>query len=253
VRRILRRPRRRDPEGRMTILEHLGELRYRLVWIISSVSLAGIAGWVMFDRVVEILKRPACPYLERAPTGCDLIFTGPLDIFTLRLKVSIYIGFAIAFPIVLFHFWRFVSPGLHRREKRYVIPFVFSGMVLFVTGVYFAYMTLPQALQFLIGPAITGTSALPLLAVKDFINFMLLYLLAFGLCFEFPLVLMFLSLARVITSRQMARFRRHVFVGIAVVVAVATPSVDLYTMTVLTAAMYILYEACIWLSRLLKR
>lgn len=237
----------------MTILEHLGELRYRLVWIIVSVSLAAVAGWVSFDRVVDVLKAPACPYLKRSPTGCNLIFTSPLEIFVLRLKVSVYIGFAIAFPMVLFHFWRFIAPGLHRREKRYAIPFVASGMVLFATGIFFAYVTLPQALQFLIGPAITGRSAVPLLAVKDFITFMLLYLLAFGLCFEFPLVLMFLSLARVVNSRQMARYRRHVVIVIAVVVAVATPSVDLYTMVVLTVAMYVLYEACIWLSRLLKR
>lgn len=233
----------------MTVLEHLDELRYRLVWVICSVALAGITGWVFFDTVVGALLDPARPYL----TEGKLIFTGPLEVFVLRLKISLYVGFGIAFPLVLFHFWRFVAPGLHRREKRYAIPFVVSGMALFCAGVYFAFLTLPQALRFLIGPAIAGEFIRPLLTAKQYLDFMLLYLLGFGLSFEFPLVLMFLALARVITSRQMAKYRRQVFVGIAVVVAFATPSVDVYSMTVLTAALYVLYEACIWLSRLLKR
>lgn len=236
----------------MTLLEHLQELRYRLVWVIASVSFAAIAGWMLFDRVVETLLAPAQPFLK-GPTGGRLIFTGPTEIFLTRLKIAMYVGFAIAFPLVLFHFWRFVSPGLKSNEKRYAVPFVFFGMLLFVAGGYFAYITLPQALSFLIGPAIAGTQIVPLLNAKQYLDFMLLYLLAFGLTFEFPLVLMFLALARVVTSRQMARYRRHVFLGIAVVVAFATPSVDFYSMTVLTLALYVLFEMSIWIARLLKR
>lgn len=233
----------------MTILEHLGELRYRLVWVVGSVALAAIAGWFVFDAVVAAVLEPARPYLRDQ----TLIFTGPTDALVIRLKVAVYVGFAIAFPIVLFHFWRFVAPGLHSREKRYAIPFVVSGMGLFALGVWFAFFTLPQALQFLIGPAISGKYIQPLLTARQYLDFMLLYLVAFGLSFEFPLVLMFLSLARVVTSRQMAAHRRHVFLCITIVVAFATPSVDFYSMTVLSLAMYVLYESCIWLSRLLRR
>jgi sec-independent protein translocase protein TatC len=250
--RLFRRGARRDPEARMTLLEHLDELRYRLIWVIVSVGLSAAGGWLLFDRVVSVLIHPACPYL-RGPGGCTLVFTGPLEVFLLRLKVGVYVGFAIVLPLVLYHFWRFVAPGLHRQEKRYVVPFIFFGVLLFATGVWFAFLTLPQALRFLIGPSIAGTHIRPLLTGRQYVDFMLLYLSAFGLSFEFPLVLMFLALARVITSRQMASARRHVFLGIAVVVAVATPSVDFYTMTVLTIALYVLYEMCIWLSRLLKR
>jgi sec-independent protein translocase protein TatC len=237
----------------MTLIEHLEELRSRLMWVIGSVGLAGVAGWFLFEPVVDLLLKPACPFLEDTPTGCSLVFIGPLEAFSLRLKVAAYIGFAIAFPIVLYHFWRFIAPGLKSNEKRYVVPFVASGMVLFAIGVLFAYTSLPQALAFLIGPAITGGVIQPLLTAKQFIGFMLLYLAAFGLAFEFPLVLMFLTLARIISSKQMAQFRRQVMLGIALVVAFLTPSVDWYTMVVLTAAMYVLYEGCIWLSRLLKR
>lgn len=236
----------------MTLLEHLQELRGRLVWIFASVSVCGIAGWVLFDKIIERLVEPAKPYLQDLADG-KLIFTGPMEAFSLRFKVAIYVGFALAFPIVLFHVWRFVSPGLKRKERRYAVPFILSGMLLFGVGVAFALFTLPQSLRFLIGPEITGTGIRPLLSAKSYMDFALLYLVAFGLAFQFPVVLMFLTLLRVISSAQMARYRRHVFMGVAVVVAVITPSVDWVSMTVLTVAMYVLYELCIWISKLLRR
>lgn len=236
----------------MPLLEHLEELRSRLIWISVSVGLAGVVGWILFDRVVELLLRPARPYLTDLTHG-KLIFTSPIEAFTLRFQVALYVGFAIAFPIVLFHVWRFVSPGLRRTERRYAIPFVASGLLLFAGGVVFAYVTLPQALRYLIGPAITGTSLEPLLSARSYVQFGLLYHAAFGLGFEFPVLLMGLSLIGVISSRQMRRYRRHVFFGIAVASAVLTPSVDWFTMTALTVALYLLYEACIWLSRALGR
>jgi sec-independent protein translocase protein TatC len=236
----------------MTLLEHLEELRSRLIWIIASIAIAGVAGWFLFDRVVDVLLEPARPYLKDL-TGGKLVFTGPLEAFTLRFKVAAYIGFAIAFPIVLFQVWRFVSPGLHRNERRYAIPFVGSGIVLFSAGGAFALYTLPQALRYLIGPAITGSSVTPLLSAKSYIDFGLLYVAAFGVAFEFPVALMFMTTIGVVSSRQMARYRRHVFMGIAVASAVLTPSVDWFTMTALTVALYVLYEACIWLSRLIRR
>jgi sec-independent protein translocase protein TatC len=234
----------------MTLLEHLEELRGRLIWIIGSVLLAAVAGWFVYEPVVDRLLAPARPFLTGDKT---LIFTGPMEAFTTRFQVAVYVGLAIAFPIVLFHVWRFLSPGFHAKERRFAIPFIVSGTVLFGVGVAFALFTLPEAMRFLIGPAITGSSVRPLLAAKPYVQFGLLYLVAFGLAFEFPVVLMFLTSLRVITSRQMARYRRHVFLGIALVVAFLTPSVDWFSMTVLTVAMYVLYEACIWISKLIRR
>jgi sec-independent protein translocase protein TatC len=236
----------------MTLLEHLEELRGRLFWIFGSVGVAAIAGWFAFDRVVELLLRPARPYLKDLTDG-KLVFTGPLEAFTLRFKIAIYIGLLIAFPIVLFHIWRFISPGLHKKERRYALPFIGSGFVLFGGGVFFAWFTLPQALRWLIGPEITGTNVSPLLGAKNYLDFALLYHIAFGLAFELPVLLMLLALMGVVSSRQMARHRRHVFLAIAVASAVLTPSVDWFTMSALTVAMYVLFELCIWLSRLLRR
>jgi len=236
----------------MTILEHLEELRIRVMWVIGSVGIAAVAGWFLFDQVIALLLKPARPYLSDLTHG-KLVFTGPLEAFTLRFKIAFVIGFVIAFPIVLYQVWRFVAPGLHRNEKRYAIPFIGAGLVFFATGAWFALLTLPEALRFLIGPAITGGNIRPLLSAQSYITFGILYLLAFGLSFEFPIVLMLLTLLRVISSRQMAKYRRHVFMGIAVFVAVATPTVDWFTMTVLTIALYVLYEASIWVSKLLRR
>lgn len=235
----------------MPLLEHLGELRNRLIWVIASVAIAGIGGWVMFDRVIELLLRPAAPYLDL--TDGRLIFTGPLEAFTLRFKVAAYVGFGIAFPVVLFHAWRFVSPGLRSAERRYAIPFLLAGIVLFGFGVWFAYETLPQALRWLIGTPITGQNVRPFLSAKQYIDFGLLYHAAFGLSFEFPIVLMALTLLRIVSSRQLAKFRRHVVVGIAVFVAVITPTVDWVTMGSMTLILYVFFEACIWISRLLRR
>ncbi len=235
----------------MTILEHLEELRIRLFWMIGAVGIAAVGGWFLFNRTVDVLLKPARPYLDL--TKGKLIFTGPLEAFTLHFKVSFVIGFCIALPIVLLQIWRFVSPGLRRNEKKYAIPFIASGMVLFTAGGWFAIFTLPSALHFLIGRGITGGVISPLLSAQSYIQFALLYVVAFGLSFEFPVVLMLLTTTRVLSSRQMAKYRRHVFMGIAVVVAVVTPSVDWFTMTALTIALYVLYEMSIWVSRLLRR
>ena len=235
----------------MTLLEHLEELRTRLIWIIGSVAVAAVAGWFLFDWIVNLLLKPARRYLHI--TGGRLIFTGPLEAFTLHFKVAFVLGFCIALPLVFFHVWRFVAPGLYRNEKRYAVPFIVSALVFFAGGAWFAILTLPQALRFRIGPAITGGVISPLLSANSYIQFGLLYLVVFGLSFEFPVVLMLLTTTGLISSRQMARYRRHVFMGIAVVVAVVTPTVDWFTMTVLTVALYVLFEATIWVSRLLRR
>jgi sec-independent protein translocase protein TatC len=251
-RRIRLRPRKPEERSSMALLEHLEELRGRLIWTMAAVSIAAIFGWFAYDRVVDLLLDPARMYLQDLAKG-QLIVTSPLEAFSLRMKVAFYIGFGIAFPVVLFHLWRFISPGLHRNERRYAIPFIASGIVLFAGGVSFAYFTLPQALKFLIGEGITGANVSPLLGAKPYLDFALLYHFAFGLAFEFPVLLMGLAMLRVISSRQMAKYRRQVFLGIAFASAALTPSADWFTMLALTIALYVLFEACIWLSRLFKR
>lgn len=236
----------------MPLIAHLEELRRRLGWIVGATAAAGIPGWFAFDRVVDTLLAPARPYLKDLSRG-DLIFTGPLEAFGLRFKIAMYVGFAIASPVILLNLWRFISPGLYKRERRYAVPFVGASVLLFLAGVMFAYQTLPQALRFLIGPEITGSNVSPLLGAKPYLDFALLYHAIFGVAFEFPVVLMGFAFMRVISSRQMAAHRRHVFLGIAIASAVLTPSADWLTMLALTAAMYAFFESSIWLARLFHR
>lgn len=235
----------------MSLLEHLGELRRRLLWVIASVGVAGIAGWFAFDPVVEALLRPACPYLAD-PESCELVFISPLEVFTLRLRIAVYVGFVIAFPIVLFHVWRFIAPGLRSSERRYATPFIVAGTVLFCGGIAFALYTMPQALQFLIGEVIRGEQLSPMLTAREYMSFAIRYLLAFGIAFQLPVVLMILALARIISSRQMAKYRRHVLVGFTGAAALLTPP-DVYTLVLGSVVLYGLFEACIWLARLLRR
>lgn len=241
--------RRSAPSAEMQLLDHLGELRKRLIWIVLGVGAGAVVGWIMYPQILVILKAPACPYLE----DCKLIVTGPLEPFHLRLKIAASAGFALAFPVVLYNVWRFVSPGLKSSERKWAIPFIGGGMLLFAVGIGFGYYSIPASLEFLIGPSITGPDVEPLLRAGEFIGFIQTYLLVCGLMFQFPVVLVALSLARILPSARMRKYRRHVFIAIAIVIALATPSVDPWTMGVFTGAAYLLYEISILIAWLLKR
>lgn len=233
----------------MHLLDHLRELRRRLIWVILGVGLGAIVGWIYYPTILAALIKPACPFLDE----CRLIVTSPLEAFNLRLKLAAFVGFVLSFPFVLFHVWRFVAPGLHRNERKWAVPFIGGGVLLFAIGIASAYYTLPTSLEFLIGPSITGPDVDALLRARDFVSFIQVYLLTFGITFQFPILLIALSLAGILPSATMKKYRRHVFMGIAVLMAVATPSVDLVTMGILTAAAYTLYEMTILIVRLLKR
>jgi sec-independent protein translocase protein TatC len=252
-----RRKPRRDPEGSMTLVEHLEELRTRLFYAFGSIALGSIVGWFLYEPVLSLLQEPFCdtvrslPEANRPPTGCRfLTIGGPLDPVTVKLKVVVYLGLLIALPLVLYQLWAFIVPGLTKRERRLAIPFILSSVVLFGIGVAFAYLTLPKALDFLLGFA--GDLVVPVLTADKYLTFLMLVSLSFGLAFEFPIVLIFLSIAGVITSRQLREWRRGAIMGIAVFAAVITPSADPYTMLAMMIPMVLLYEAAIIVTRILK-
>jgi sec-independent protein translocase protein TatC len=240
-----------------TLIEHLEELRYRLVVAMIAVGVAALVGWFLYPTVLHLMQRPYCdslhtlPAASRPPTGCNFVFTGVIDPVTIKLKVVIFLGLLIALPAVLYQLWAFVVPGLTRRERRLTIPFIASGVLLFALGVLVAYVTLPNALKFLLGFA--GTQFTPLLTGDRFLAFMLLLSLAFGLSFEFPIVLIFLCLVGVITTDTLRRVRRYAILGIAIFAAVITPSQDPYTMLGMMIPMVIFYEVAIIVARLLKK
>jgi sec-independent protein translocase protein TatC len=239
--------------GRMSILEHLAELRRRLVICIVAVTVGAVAVFILWGPIVSFLAGPYRDLTRSAahPHGKALIFTDPLEGFMVRLKVAGYGGIVVALPVLLWQLWRFVTPGLYPREKRYAVPFLASSLVLFGAGAFVAWLTVPQALSFLLRAG--GSDLEPLLSASRYISLVSLMFLAFGIAFEFPVVLVFLLVARVITTATLRRGRRYAAVGLAIFAAVITPSQDPYSMMLLLVPLYLFYEASILIGRLMKR
>jgi sec-independent protein translocase protein TatC len=236
-------------DGSMTVYEHLTELRRRLVISILAIVVGAIAVFVVSDDIIEWLKEPYCDAIDASQ--CRLIYTNVLDGFVTRLAVAGYGGFVLAFPVVITQVWRFVSPGLQPNERRYALPFILSSIVLFAGGVAVALLTLPKALEFLL--EIGGDGTQPLLAVKSYVTFVALMSVAFGISFEFPVAIMLLLLAGIVTTERLRKSRRIAFLLIVVFAAVITPSQDPFSLFFMAAPMYIFYEAAIVLGRILKK
>ena len=162
-----------------------------------------------------------------------------------------YVGLFLASPVVLFQMWRFITPGLHPREKKYAMPFVVSSIVLFVFGAVIAMLTFPQALHFLI--AVGGPNLQTIFSPAKYLNLILLMIIAFGVAFEFPVVLVFLELAGVLSTARLKEWRRWAIVVIFVIAAVITPSQDPYSLFAMAIPMCLFYEAAILIGRVLKK
>jgi sec-independent protein translocase protein TatC len=253
----LRRKGPKDPSGTMSIIEHLEELRYRLVLAIGSIGVGSIAGWFLYEPVINFLKDPYCHYVATHPSGsvngkCQFYYLGAIDGVLIKLKVVVFLGLALALPFLLYQLWAFIVPGLKSSERRMAIPFVLSSTLLFVLGALVAYITLPKALAFLLGFAGSGNFT-ALLTGDQYLSFVMLVALAFGLSFEFPLVLIFLSVVGILSSRKMRGWRRPALLFIAVFAAVITPSSDPYSMLAMMIPMYVFYEAAIIVTRLMGK
>lgn len=234
----------------MTVIDHLAELRTRLMISLLAVAIGMAVAFGLYDRILDFLRRPYCDIL---PPGdpCTLYIRDPIEGFATRLRVAGWTGLFLASPVVLWQLWRFVTPGLHPREKRYAIPFIFSSIVLFTAGGAIALVTFPRALDFLVG--VGGSGIEPLFSPGPYLRLVVLMVVAFGLAFEFPVLLVFLQLARVLSSRALAAWRRHATVGIVAAAAVLTPSQDPWSLLAMAVPMYVFYEASIVIGRLLKR
>ena len=233
----------------MTVVEHLTELRRRLIISIVAVSLGAIVCFIFSESVIRFFVN----YYRDATHGEKnaLIFLGPLDAFLTRIKIATYGGIVLALPVWLFELWRFITPGLNPKEKRYAIPFIFASIALFALGGYIALLTLPKALEFLLD--IGGSQLRPELTADKYLGLVSLMIIAFGVAFEFPVVLVFLLLARVLTTRQLRRWRRPAILIIVIFAAVITPSHDPYSLFAMAIPMYIFYELSIIVGRILKR
>jgi sec-independent protein translocase protein TatC len=238
-----------NPSGEMPFLDHLEELRWRILWCLVALGVATIIGFVVVVHfeVFEILVRPIRPYL----VGERLVYFNPATPFFFTLKLSLLVGIILGFPIVVYQVWAFFSPALKKEEKKVVVPSLYFGLVLFCAGVAMAYFwVLPLALRFLAG--FQQAFLEPAIEVGEYLGFVVRLLLAFGLVFELPVVVMILSALGLVTPTFLKEKRRHAIVAITILASALTPG-DIASTFLMIAPMIILYEVSIVLSRAIHR
>jgi sec-independent protein translocase protein TatC len=240
----------RPPDGAMTIVEHLSELRRRIVICALAITGGAIVAFLLYNHILDFLQQPYCDALPRGQS-CTFLVTAPLDGFAIRLQIAGYGGLVIALPVVLWQLWRFITPGLQENEKRYAVPFIIASVVLFILGGMVAFYTFPRALEFLI--SIGGESLDVRYSPTKYIGLISLMIVAFGASFEFPVLLVFLQLAGVLSSARLRKWRRGAAVFIVAFGAVITPSQDPISLFAMAVPMYVFYEAAILVGRLLKK
>lgn len=239
--------------GEMTLLEHLDELRTRLVKVAIAVVLGTAVGYAYFPALLDLLIEPYCSVVEGLSDtrDCNLIILRPLEAFSVRIKVSMLVGTFLGGPVIFWQLWRFIVPGLTDRERRLSAPFVFLSQVLFGIGISFAWFVLPNALGVL--TSLGGPRIVPNLTAAEYISFILTTSVAFGVVFLLPIVLTFLALLGVLTAAAMRTARPYAVVGVAILSALITPTTDPVTMLLMMAPMVVFYEISILFAVLFER
>jgi sec-independent protein translocase protein TatC len=232
----------------MTLVQHLAELRRRLIFCVIAFVVAASVSAAFYPGMLDLLKHPFC---EANPHNCSFYVTGPLDPLSLRIQMAAFGGLLLASPVILFQLWRFITPGLYKNEKRYVVPFVVSAVVLFLAGCALAYLVFPHALEFL--KAVGGPSLKEILSPNQYLSLILLMMFLFGITFEFPVVLVALQLAHVVTPAQLLHVWRWAVIGLTLVAAVFTPSGDPLSMLVLAVPLICFYFVAIAIGKFLGR
>ena len=234
----------------MPFLDHLEELRWRLLWSLLAVALATAVSFVLvmhFD-VLGLLIRPIEPFLH----GSKLKYLSPTDPFFITVKLSILVGFLLAFPVVVYQVWAFLSPALLPSERRVIIPSLYLGLVLFAAGVAMAYsIVLPMTLRFTM--SFQTESLEQAIVIGEYLGVVTRLLLAFGVVFELPIVILVLSVLGVVTPEFLSDKRRHALVGITVLSSLLTPGDVIAATLMMMVPLVVLYELSIVLARLVTR
>ncbi len=234
----------------MPFLDHLEELRWRILWSVLALIAGGVTGFVVVQKygVLELLVRPVREYLADG----KLLYFSPVDGFFVTLKVGLLVGLILAFPILVYQLWSFLSPALEKREKRIIVPSLYLGLVLFAAGVAMAYfIALPISLKFLVGFQTEFLEAS--YEINAYMAFVLRLLVAFGAVFELPVVVMILSVLGLVTPAMLRKNRRYALVIITVVACVLSPGDFVLLSLLMMAPLVLLYELSIGLSRMIYR
>jgi sec-independent protein translocase protein TatC len=241
----------KDDEGRMTLREHIIELRNRLLISVLAIVVCTIAAWFVYYQALDLLKAPfdtaVKPFAENRGLKPQLTFQGVGDPLTFRIKVSAMLGLVLSGPVWLYQLWAFIAPGLHRNERKWA--YIFSGIAtpLFAGGVAVAYWTLPKGIQILLG--FTPETVQNLVELGKYLDFVIRTMLVFGIAFLIPLVVVLLNMLGVVPAAALAKFRPYIILVIFVFAAVATPSGDPFTMCLLAIPMCLLFFVAEVISR----
>lgn len=240
----------KSPTGEMPFLDHLEELRWRIIYSLAAVIVCVAIGfWVTlrFD-IIGLLAQPILPLIPEH----KLVYTHPGEGFSLILNAAMTMGVVLASPVILYQLWAFLAPALHRHEKRVAIGVLFSGLFLFLAGVALAYfVVVPLALPWLIGFA--GPSLVPLITAEEYFSFVFAMVLTFGVSFELPIVVLALAALGLVTPAFLSKYRRHAVVLIVIIGAFLTPGDMVWTTIALSGPLYLLYELSVLAAKVIER
>jgi sec-independent protein translocase protein TatC len=249
----------------MTLSQHLGELRRRVIICVAAFIVASVVAAIAYEPILHFLIRPLCEvdastlHHGKAVGGslaaqngtCNLYVTSPLDGLSLRVKIALFGGLVMASPVILCQLWRFITPGLQSRERKYALPFVSAAFALFILGGATAYLTLPHALGFL--KSVGGPNLQAIYDPIPYLGLILLMMVLFGLTFQFPVILVSLELANVVTPTRLLHSWRWAVIIITLVSGIATPSSDPFSMLALAFPLVFFFFVSIGIGKLFGR
>ena len=246
-------PSREELLRQMSFLEHLEDLRKRLITSAVAVVVGFLACYGFHERIYGLMQRPVIQALHDNHMSETLVFLNVLEPFNLYVKISAMVGIFVASPVILYQLWLFISPGLYRHEKRYVGPFMFSTIALFLAGGLFGYkVAFPAALHFLLG---YSKQFMPMLTIKEYTDLFLTIVLGLGAIFEMPILVFFLALMGIVSSKWMVENFRYAILVIFIIAAIVAPA-DVWSMCIFAApmvALYILSIGVVWLLERARR